>query len=89
MSNKIDDLIQRSIQMVENEVSVLEGKQSTTGLDRFAQEGLLSLIKTMIDIRKDFRLDLKAKAPISETMSEEDYEAAILAEADAIRAKNA
>ena len=88
MSNKTDDLIERGIKLIENELSRLEKTQRKGALDFKATEGLLSMIKTLIAIRSDNRMANKENGLKGQPMSEEEYEAAILAEATAIRKKN-
>ncbi len=84
----IDKLLREGISIIELEISQLKIQQdSDDGLTKQDIDKLLECMKTMVVVRRDWRIDEKEKIIDTKTLSNEELEAAILAEAEKIKSK--
>jgi tripartite-type tricarboxylate transporter receptor subunit TctC len=80
----IDAIISNGISIIEREVSAMESKANLTKPDI---DKLLECLKTLVVVRKDWRQAEKEQSIDTKSLTPEELDAAILAEADKIKAK--
>lgn len=82
----IDELLYLGINIIKDEILSI---QLAKPLSKSDSDKLTEYLKTLITIRKDWRLAEKEQSVDAKSMTDEELEAALLAEAEKIKGKNA
>ncbi len=87
--DNIDNLLHASISIIEKEVLGIQARQLDTenNLGKSDADKLIEYVKTLVIVRKDWRLAEKEVSTDTSSLSPDDLENAILAEADKILVK--
>lgn len=81
----VDQILHTAIDKVSKEVLTLSEKKEV--LTKLESDKLIEYIKALVIVRKDWRLSEKEEQVDVKTLSKEELEAAILAEAEKIKNK--
>lgn len=83
----IDGLLRQGIQIISKEIIKLSQLQDAAPLPKPEADKLINYLSSLVAIRKDWRASDKEQEAEAKTLSTEEYEQAILEEAEKIKAK--
>ena len=85
IDDKIEEMITESINILDRELKIISEKQGVQPLDRGDIARIVEFLKTMVLVQKDKRLEIKEKVVETKSMTDDELNAAILAEAEKIK----
>lgn len=81
---EIDNLLNKGISIIAEEMKNIQTNQKTEALNKFDSDKVTEFLKTLVTIRKDWRIAEKEQAEDTKELSQEELENKIVEEAQKI-----